>query len=186
MPRLGQSMLPTRLLSYRQTDDGVVMPTWLTARDDVWLGELAAEAAASDGRRVDVADERIFDLVGPVARRHGASRRIVEAVWFVERRRWKTRVDAPVPPERIRRVVFDLRPRPERRQGWHQQRFQVAVGLWAEPLKPPQAVELCTRDDQDTLGLRLRHGQTSLGSNRSFVSRLSLHRTELPGALGRG
>ena len=101
-------MLPTRLLSYRHTGDGVVVPTWLTSRDDVWLRELAAEAGASDGRRVDVADERILDLVAPIARRHGAARRVVEAVWFVERRRWKTRVDSPVPPERIRRVVFDL------------------------------------------------------------------------------
>lgn len=101
-------MLPTRLLSYGQARDGLVVPAWLTSRDDPWLRELAAEAAASDGRRVDAAGERILDLVAPIARRHGSARRVVEAVWFVERRRWKTRVDSPVPPQRVRRVVFDL------------------------------------------------------------------------------
>ncbi len=101
-------MLPTRLLSYRTTDDGAVVPTWLTPRDDVWLRELAAEAAASGGRRVDVANERILDLVAPIAGRHGAGRRVVEGVWSVERARWKTRVDSPVAPERIRKVLFDL------------------------------------------------------------------------------
>ena len=94
----------------------VVVPTWLTSRDDVWLRELAAEAAASDGRRVDIADERILEVVAPIARRHGAARRVVEAVWFVERRRWKTRVDSKVPPERMRRVLFDLAAEREREE----------------------------------------------------------------------
>lgn len=101
-------MLPTRLLSVRRTDDGSVVPAWLTPRDDVWLRELAAEAAASDGRRVDDTGQRLVELVAPVARRHGVPRRIVEAVWLVERRRWKTRIDAPCSPERLRRVLFDL------------------------------------------------------------------------------
>jgi predicted nuclease of restriction endonuclease-like RecB superfamily len=101
-------MLPSRLLDLRPTDDGSVRPSWLTPRDDVWLRELAAEAAASEGRRVDAANERIVDLVAPLARRHGVPRRVVEAVWLVERRRWKTRIAAPAPPERIRRVLFEL------------------------------------------------------------------------------
>lgn len=109
-------MLPSRLLSFQRTGEGRIAPTWLTARDDVWLRELAAEAAASEGRRSDEANERIIELVGSVARRHGVGRRVVEAVWLVERRRWKTRVDSPLPPERIRQVVFELaaeRPREE-------------------------------------------------------------------------
>jgi len=74
----------------------------------VWLRELVAEAGASDGRRVDAADERVISLVAPIARRHGSPRRVVEAVWSVERRRFGARVDAPVPPEQIRRLVFEL------------------------------------------------------------------------------
>ncbi len=101
-------MLPTRLLSYRRTDDGALLPRWLTARDEVWLRELASEADASDGRSVDAAVERILDRVAPIARQHGSTRRVVEAVWLIERRRWTSRVDAPISPEKIRRVVFDL------------------------------------------------------------------------------
>lgn len=101
-------MLPTRLLSLRRTGDGGILPTWLTARDEVWLRELAAEADASAGRRVDAAEDRILDRVTPLAQRHGSSRRVVEAVWRTERRRWKSRVEAPVAPERVRQVVFEL------------------------------------------------------------------------------
>jgi predicted nuclease of restriction endonuclease-like RecB superfamily len=60
--------------------------------------------------------ERIVETVAPVARRHRAGRRVVEAVWSVERRRWSVRTEAPVPPRAIRRVVFELaaeRPREE-------------------------------------------------------------------------
>lgn len=101
-------MLPTRLLSYRRSEDGAIHPTWLTARDEVWLRELVAEAEASAGRRSDDADERILERVAPLALRHGSARRVVEAVWTIERRRWKSRIDAPLPPERLREVVFDL------------------------------------------------------------------------------
>jgi len=100
-------MLPTPLLSYR-IHDGQLSPTWLTPRDEPWVRELAAEIAVCDGRRTDIAEDRIEEVVAPIARRHGASRRIIQGVWAIERRRWGTRVDSPVPPERIRRVVFDL------------------------------------------------------------------------------
>jgi predicted nuclease of restriction endonuclease-like RecB superfamily len=109
-------MLPDRLLSYDRTDDGRILPRWLGARDEVWLRELAAEADAAAGRPTGEVDERVVDVVASRARAHGAGRRVVEGVWFVERKRWKTCVDCPVPPERIRRVLFDLaaeRPVPE-------------------------------------------------------------------------
>jgi hypothetical protein len=101
-------MLPTRLLSWQRANDGDVVPTWLTPRDEVWLRELVAEAGASDGRRVDAAAERILDCVTPLALQHGRSRRVVEAIWLLERRRWRSRIDAPAAPERIRQVLFDL------------------------------------------------------------------------------
>jgi predicted nuclease of restriction endonuclease-like RecB superfamily len=101
-------MLPDRLLSYDRTDDGRILPRWLGARDEVWLRELAAEASAASGRPSGEADAQLVDVVAPRARAHGAGRRVVEGVWFVERKRWKTAVDCPIAPERIRRVVFDL------------------------------------------------------------------------------
>ena len=101
-------MLPDRLLSYERTSDGRVLPRWLRERDEVWLRELAAEAAAAAGRAAGEVDEQAVSVVAPRARAHGVGRRVVEAVWMVERRRWTTRVDSVVAPERIRRVVFDL------------------------------------------------------------------------------
>jgi uncharacterized protein len=101
-------MLPNRLLELERTDDARVVPRWLGTRDEVWLRELAAEALAAGGRRVGEVDERIASVVAPVARKHGANRKVVSAVWTVERRRWSARVDSPVPPRKIRRTVFEL------------------------------------------------------------------------------
>jgi predicted nuclease of restriction endonuclease-like RecB superfamily len=101
-------MFPRRLLDVRRGADGTLVPRWLTARDEVWLRELAAEAAASGGRRVGAGDARILDVVAPIAQRHGVGRRTVEAVWRAELRRWTSRVEAPLAPPCIRRVVFDL------------------------------------------------------------------------------
>jgi predicted nuclease of restriction endonuclease-like RecB superfamily len=72
------------------------------------LGELAAEAGAAAGLAVGEVDDQLVDVVARRARSHGVGRRVVDGVWFVERKRWKTTVDSPVPPERIRRVLFDL------------------------------------------------------------------------------
>jgi len=101
-------MLPSRLLDFARTSDARIVPRWLGAGDDPWLRELAAEAAASAGRAVGDADDRIVETVAPLAHRHGAGRRTVEAVWNVERRRWSTIVASPVPPARLRRTVFEL------------------------------------------------------------------------------
>lgn len=109
-------MLPSRLLDCQRTADGRVVPRWLFPRDEPWLRELIHEASAADGRSAFEVDERLVETVAPVARRHGAGRRLVEAVWRVERRRWSLRTSAPVPPRTIRRVVFELaaeRPREE-------------------------------------------------------------------------
>jgi predicted nuclease of restriction endonuclease-like RecB superfamily len=86
----------------------MVVPRWLEPRDEPWLRELAAEAAAASNRRTREVDERLVEHIARVARPHGASRRLVEAVWTVERKRWKTRVDAPVAPSKIRRALFPL------------------------------------------------------------------------------
>ena len=109
-------MLPHRLLIHSRTPDGRVVPRWLGSNDEPWLRELAAEAVAASGRRARAADERVIEQVARTARLHGASRRLVAAVWAVERKRWKTRVDAAVAPARIRRTLFPLaaeRPRDE-------------------------------------------------------------------------
>lgn len=101
-------MLPHRLLIHSRTPDDRVVPRWLGPRDEPWLRELVAEAAAAAGRRARDVDEHLVEHVARFARPHGVSRRLVEAVWTIERRRWKTRIDAPVAPARIRRTLFRL------------------------------------------------------------------------------
>lgn len=101
-------MLPHRLLIHSRTPDGRVVPRWLGSRDEPWLRELVAEAGAASGRPAREIDDRLVEHVARTARSHGASRRLVEAVWAVERKRWKTRVDAPVAPALIRRTLFPL------------------------------------------------------------------------------
>ena len=107
MPREEPDMLPDRLLSFDRTADARLLPRWLGPRDDVWLVELVAEARAAAGATVGEVDDRLVDTVARRAHAHGVGRRTVEAVWLVEQRRWRSVIDATVPPERVRRVVFD-------------------------------------------------------------------------------
>ncbi len=101
-------MLPTDLLEFGRTPDGQLLPRWLSARDEPWLRELLAESGACAGMDAEAAGARVVDVVARSASRHGVSRRVVAAAWSIERRRWKTRVEAPVPPITLRRVVFEL------------------------------------------------------------------------------
>lgn len=101
-------MLPPAYLSYRRRADGVVEPRWLEPRDEPWLRELLAVTSALAGQRVSVAKPRLGSALGAVAERHGASRRVVQGVWLVERRRWRALVASKRPPPEIRKVLFPL------------------------------------------------------------------------------
>lgn len=101
-------MFPARLLDLRVRPEGSVDPVWLRSSDDVWLRELSAEIRACHDRRSEEAENRIKEVVAPLARRHGVSSRVVEAVWVEERRRWKTRVACPIKPATLRKKVFEL------------------------------------------------------------------------------
>lgn len=101
-------MFPARLLETRPVEGDRIAPVWLGAEDDAWLAELADEARGCDGRRVDDADERIRGRAMPLARRQGIPPRVVDAVWAVERKNWKTRIGSAVPPVELRKLVFEL------------------------------------------------------------------------------
>jgi predicted nuclease of restriction endonuclease-like RecB superfamily len=72
----------------------------------VWLRPVLEELETFDRRTSHAAEQRLREHLVPLARRHGKKRRVVEAVWLVESRRWKLRVASPVSPERIRAIVF--------------------------------------------------------------------------------
>jgi len=86
-----------------------IVPTWLSSGDEVWLAALVAELDALVGEPASSADDRVRDVVGHLARRHGAGMKQALGAWTVERRRWKSRVASPVPPPRIREVLFASR-----------------------------------------------------------------------------
>lgn len=100
-------MLPTRLIECTRDGDRL-LPRFLDAADEAWVRDLLEAARGAAGEPVGETDDRVLALVSPIAKRLGASRRVVAAAWFVERKRWSTRIDAPVPPEAIRQAVFTL------------------------------------------------------------------------------
>lgn len=100
-------LLPPRLLEVHEIA-GRVLPRWLGARDEAWLGELLAATEELVGRPVEAADDVFRAKVLPLASRNEAPPRVVAMAWWVELRRWSSRVDAPVDPERARDVVFEL------------------------------------------------------------------------------
>ncbi|AKU94543.1 hypothetical protein AKJ09_01207 [Labilithrix luteola] len=90
-------------------DDDRVVPRWLGPRDETtWLLAMYEELADFAGLSVAEADERVRMRVGAIARNEGIVGRVPLAVWTVERRRWTAHVASPVPPERLRSIVFDL------------------------------------------------------------------------------
>lgn len=121
----GLWMLSEQYLLYDEGTEARIHPRWLTTIDDAWLAELVAAICSFAGCTVEEADSRVFAELAERAGRRGISRRLIEALWLVERRRWPKRIDAPISPELLRQILFDraaeLGPR-------------AAVGLVAEEL----------------------------------------------------
>jgi uncharacterized protein len=61
-----------------------------------------------DGLQVGDADIITSGNLGRVAREAKVPVRIAEALWAIERRRWDTEIDAPVDPEALRDILFEL------------------------------------------------------------------------------
>lgn len=102
-------MLPRHLIDVERVDSDRIVPRWLGPRDEVtWLRALHEELEDFGGVSIAEADERVRMRVSALARKEGVNGRVPFAVWTVERRRWEAHIASPVPPERIRAVVFDL------------------------------------------------------------------------------
>lgn len=89
--------LPTDAFSCRYVR-GRVIPRWLTERDEDFVTKVLETIASFDGLTVGEAElvaERFFP------------NRMAEGIWLLERRRWTTALDAPIPPETVREVVFE-------------------------------------------------------------------------------
>jgi hypothetical protein len=85
-----------------------LVPTWLEAGDEPFVGAVLDEVSALHGLSVGEADLAVRGRLGKLARGSRFSSRIAEGLWLIERRRWESRVDAPVVPEQLRDVLFEL------------------------------------------------------------------------------
>lgn len=87
---------------------GVVVPAYLTARDEVWIRELLSELGDLAGCASGEVDLRLDGHATELARAHGIRRRALAGVRHVLGRWWSTAVVSPAPPARIRSVLFEL------------------------------------------------------------------------------
>jgi hypothetical protein len=100
-------LLPPRLLELHEAN-GRILPRWLGPRDEGWVSDLIDVTDELGGRPAGEADDVFRSRVFAIAARHGVPVRVVALAFWVEQRRFASRVEAPVPPERARDVVFEL------------------------------------------------------------------------------
>jgi predicted nuclease of restriction endonuclease-like RecB superfamily len=100
-------LLPLDCVAY-EVVGGRVLPTWLRAEDEPFVAAVLEAvwplAGLSAGEAEIAADTALWQLT----RRARLPRRVGEALWNIERRRWEVRVESPVEPEVLRDVLFEL------------------------------------------------------------------------------
>lgn len=100
-------MLASSLLDFR-LHGGRVVPRYLTERDEVWVRELVAELDGLVGRTARDVDRALSDRIVPQARASGASPRAARGMAHVCSRDWPLRAVSPLPPQRVRKIVFEV------------------------------------------------------------------------------
>lgn len=135
-------------ISCRIRDDRA-LPTWLAASDEPWVGGFLRLLSRRAGGRAAELEGFVKETLAPRGPLHGVPPRVIEALWAVERRRWKAEVDAPVDPEVLRDVVFAAAARTDKERALataaeelgieadHVRRWLFADRLRARVLRPP-------------------------------------------------
>jgi predicted nuclease of restriction endonuclease-like RecB superfamily len=100
-------LLPRNLLSYSLCGD-VIVPHYLSQRDEVWVRELVDTLDALVGRKLGDADSILNDALPKLAAAHGVPISLVRAVRHILEKLWRGDVRAAAPPREIRRVVFEI------------------------------------------------------------------------------
>jgi predicted nuclease of restriction endonuclease-like RecB superfamily len=100
-------LLPFDCLAYRITE-GRLLPSWLGEADEPFVASVLDAATELVGLQVAEADLVAPNILARAARAAKMPLRIAEALWVIERRRWDARVDAPIEPEALRDLVFEL------------------------------------------------------------------------------
>lgn len=99
-------MLPASLLDFR-LHGGRVVPRYLTERDEVWVREVAGGLDGLVGRTAREVEHALSARILPQTRASGASPRAARGMAHVCSRVWPLRTASPLPPQRVRRIVFD-------------------------------------------------------------------------------
>lgn len=99
-------MLTPDLLRWRPLAQGVE-PAWLTERDDVWLRELLAAADGRVGKPVGDIERELCAELEPVCRAQRVDARALRGAIRVALKGFGKITTATVPPEAVRRVVFE-------------------------------------------------------------------------------
>ena len=98
---------PPRLLE-TSVHEGTLAPQWLGDHDLGFLAELGTALGEIAGLPSGVADDTVRQRVHSIAKRWEVPHRLVAFAAWVERRRFGLEVDAAVPPERARDVLFEI------------------------------------------------------------------------------
>lgn len=108
-------MLPLRLLDV-EIRDGRILPRWLGPRDEPWIGAVLTAFDALVGQPASAEDEVWRRILFGIAAKWEVPTRTVGLTYALERKRWTTRVVAPIDPERARDVTFELAAARSRRE----------------------------------------------------------------------
>jgi predicted nuclease of restriction endonuclease-like RecB superfamily len=85
-----------------------VAPRWLGREDEPVVAAVLDTVAPFGGLSAREADLAWDAAVPRLARGLGVPQRLVRSLWAIERRRWEAQVRAPIAPETLRDVLFEL------------------------------------------------------------------------------
>jgi predicted nuclease of restriction endonuclease-like RecB superfamily len=125
-------MLPLRLLDV-EVREGRVVPRWLGPRDERWIGAVLGAFETLVGQRASAEEEVWRQVLFGIAKKWEVPSRTIALTFALERKRWTTRVAAPVDPEKARDVTFELAARQPRRVALFE--AARALGVTAEDVE---------------------------------------------------
>lgn len=108
-------MLSPAEMAFAVRDD-IVAPRYLTDRDQPWVRVLIGLFDAFVGRTAAELDAELPERAIRLALEHGVAPRTAVGLRKVAGGFWRRRVDAPVPPPRVRRAVFEAGARERTRE----------------------------------------------------------------------
>jgi predicted nuclease of restriction endonuclease-like RecB superfamily len=143
----------------------LLVPRYLTERDDVWVREVLEDLDGLVGREAREVAAAFTGRVLETARSGGASPKAIAGVWHVCSRIWELRTRAPLRPRVVRRTAFE--------EGARCATREEALDAAAERLGACKE-QLLSSLFADRASARRLHAPTDLPSPREVVLRYNL------------